>query len=398
MFQQGIEGINKAMLDAKDNGIGISDEDAAKAEKLTDSMNRLGRSFQGLRTAFASTFADDMSKSFDWIAKTTKGLREWIEENKSSVRVLTSVGSVVGGGVVAYKISLAVKKALLPVSAAATTAEQANAVATNSATAATTAQTQAMVANTTATKANLAAKAQAIIKEAELAKASVAGKLASTGKTLGGLQSHKAALQAELAMTEGMRKRTAHQQLINSFKIHEASINQKIAATEGQINAIQAKRAVLQNAELTATSKIARAKRSLDATKAGSGFAEFSNGAEAMATSANKAAKASFGLGAAIRAIPGWGWAIAGVAALTAIVSWMSKAKDTTKNWTDDMQKFWDEIESRVKSAEKGVEVKKTTTQTDIQRLEVIQERSGQKMTDDDFALAVKIVDELTKK
>jgi hypothetical protein len=148
MFQEGIDGIKDKMKEAELKGIGISDEDAAKAERLTDSMTQLSRSMQGVRMSFTSAFADDIANCFDWITKITSGIREWIKEHTGLVRTLTAVG----GSLVAYKgitttIGFLRKgfAALLPVSSALVASEQANVVATNSATAAITAETQALV-------------------------------------------------------------------------------------------------------------------------------------------------------------------------------------------------------------------------------------------------------------
>lgn len=92
MFQEGIEGIKDLMKEAEKNGIGISDENAAKVETLSNSMNRLSRSFQVVRMEFTSAFADDIAYCFDWIAKITSGIREWIKNNQSLVYGLTDLG------------------------------------------------------------------------------------------------------------------------------------------------------------------------------------------------------------------------------------------------------------------------------------------------------------------
>jgi DNA repair exonuclease SbcCD ATPase subunit len=286
LFQEGIAGIKDLMKEAETNGIGISDEDAVKSERLNDSLNRMSRSLQGVRLAFTSVFSDSISDALDQITSITKGIREWIKDNQSLVRTLTPIAGLFAGWKV-YAVGIGLVRstyaALLPVSAAAVASEQANATAATSTTAAVTAETQALAANTAATKANVTAKAQEILTKAQAAKASITNKISGLDKTLDRQTNHKAALQAELAMTAGMRKRTADQQLINSFKIKEASINQKIVATESQINAIQKKRTALQSAELTATSKIARAKQSMAATNVASEFGAFSARASTLA-------------------------------------------------------------------------------------------------------------------
>ncbi|MDR0327642.1 MAG: hypothetical protein LBI05_05025, partial [Planctomycetaceae bacterium] len=243
MFQNGIEGIKDLMAEAEINGIGISDEDAEKAERLNDALNRMSRSFQGVRLAFTSTFVDSISGSLEWITKITKGLQDWIRNNQSLVRSLTAVGSgfaVLKAGSMGLGLLRGGFMALLPISMAAATSAQANATAVNSTTAAITAETQALAANTAAKRLN--------------ALASLDQKIGKFEGWKTGLQSRLGAVTAQKADWSGMlagasrKEAVVIQREINALKMQEAVLNQKIAFTEQQISAVQAKRATFGRA------------------------------------------------------------------------------------------------------------------------------------------------------
>ena len=91
MFQEGIGGITDLMREAQDLGIGMSDEDAAQAEKLNSAITRLQRSMQGLRTTIVSALAGPVTKIFDEGTRLMRLLREWINNNQSIARTLTFI-------------------------------------------------------------------------------------------------------------------------------------------------------------------------------------------------------------------------------------------------------------------------------------------------------------------
>ena len=74
MFQEGEAGIQKLMQEADELGLGISDEDAAKAEVLTGAIVRIKRSMEGFRRTIVSSLVEPMTEFFDR-KKTRSGFR-----------------------------------------------------------------------------------------------------------------------------------------------------------------------------------------------------------------------------------------------------------------------------------------------------------------------------------
>jgi len=95
MFQAGSGGIQGLMKEADDLGLGISDEDAAKAEILSSSITRLQRSMQGLRRSIVSGLVEPVTKFLDWGTKVIKNLREWTAANQNIIKTIFKVGKAV---------------------------------------------------------------------------------------------------------------------------------------------------------------------------------------------------------------------------------------------------------------------------------------------------------------
>ena len=95
MLQEGAAGIRALMQEADDQGIGISDEDAAKAEVLMGAIIRMKRSMEGFRRTIMSSLVEPVSKFLEWGAKIIKNLREWINANQSVTMAVFKLAGVV---------------------------------------------------------------------------------------------------------------------------------------------------------------------------------------------------------------------------------------------------------------------------------------------------------------
>jgi len=114
MFQEGADGIRRLMQEADQFGIGISDADAAKAEKLNSAFTKLQRSFQGLRLAIGSAFAGAFTKTADWMSSVINNVRknvvslldsvrQWYSANQALISSILKVGGAVMVGFAAWK-------------------------------------------------------------------------------------------------------------------------------------------------------------------------------------------------------------------------------------------------------------------------------------------------------
>ena len=349
MFQEGADGIRKLMQEASDYGIGISDKDAASAEALNDSLTRLSQSFQGLRTSFTSTFAEDLANTFNWIAKNVKAMREWIDDNRTLVQTITKAGSIAVGIITAVKsVSLlrAGLAALLPVSVSLTAAEQANAAAVNATTAAIVQETTATVANTAAKRANAAAKAAAYN---EFKKGAIYGLIGDQAKY---------AKEIELSLQAAYKQGTAS-------RIAAASATNTIALAETRATATR-KALTISTIAQTAATKASTAATAM------------------MTTTTNVATKAMLALKASMVANPVM-WIAGAVAAVVALTHALTTASDKAAELRTEMSERREQGDR-----DRAVDDKK------FRRLEQL--ASAQKLSNGEIKEAQTLVDELTGK
>ena len=102
MFQEGRAGIQALMQEADKLGIGISDEDAAKAEVLSSSITRMQQSLQGLRRTIISSFVEPVTKLIDDGSRLIRWMREWISANPTLTRSLMYVSGAATLGSAAF--------------------------------------------------------------------------------------------------------------------------------------------------------------------------------------------------------------------------------------------------------------------------------------------------------
>jgi TP901 family phage tail tape measure protein len=356
---------------------------------------------EGSQIAFGDA-VNNMSR--EWLQFGTtlvRGITEFITENKKFISTLASAATVGGGSIVTLltlatiikSVGLAVNfvksafAVFVPVQAAAVAAEQANAVVTAKSTAAETAKTAATATATAATNAETVAVTANTAAKTKNAAANAAYSAFKSGAIYGvaadtARLSRDAAISSADAFRASAAARMATAQASNVLTASE----QRLALT--QLTGASTTKVVTAETIRLATSQTA----ATTATKISTTAAVADAAAKTTATTATR------GLSAAIMGIPGWGWAIAGVALLTSVAYYLSKSKDYTKDWTSDMKSFWDEIESRVKSQEKQAEIKTSTVQTDTRIFEVIKQFSGKPLNEEDFDFAAQSIKQLQDK
>jgi len=401
------------------------------AKTMSDNMKgdwiALMSAVEGVQIAVGDALNDITRGFLQSLTSATRELSNFISAHPRLIQVGGTAIAMFAGLASGLLTVCAGMKVIAAVSNTCSTIMNLFATATTNTTSSTTAETVAINANTAAVTKNTAAKRmQAILDKAKTAQSSIASAIKNVDKDIANLSASTSAAKAKLqdiaqakiqAIAEVNKKSilpglggdvfpavAAHKNALQlqkemvKMRGQEIILTQELAAKEPLLAAAKQKRLSLENAQLAVTTKINTAQRAMDAQNVSSGFAAFSKTAEAAAASGTKATTVMGYLGAAIGAIPGWGWAIAGTAALMAITYWLTQVKDKTKDWTDDIRQFWDEIESRVKSSGKKVEIKSTSVQTDIRKFEVLQQFQGKEMNDKDFDLGSQSVDSLTNK
>jgi TP901 family phage tail tape measure protein len=364
---------------------------AEMAKTMADNIKGDWIAFMSAVEGTQIAFGDAVSQmSREWLQFGTiivRGLTDVLTHNKEFIATLAKIATV-GGGSIAALLSItaaihgvtfavnAMKSAyalLIPARAAAITVEQANVAATANATSATVAETAAVTANTVAKTKNAAANAA----YSAFKSGAIYGVAADTAR-----MSRDAAVSSADAFRTAATARMATAQASNIATVAEQRLIMTQLTGASTTKVVTAETIRLATAQTTGTA----------ATKI-----------SAAATAADSVAKktataATIGFSSAIKAIPGWGWALAGVSAIAAIAYWLSRTKDYTKDWTNDMKSFWDEMESRVKSQDKQVEIKTSAVQTDTRIFDVIKQFSGQTLQDEDFDFAAKSVQQLQDK
>ncbi|MDR1141270.1 MAG: phage tail tape measure protein [Planctomycetaceae bacterium] len=378
------------------NAAGTASEMAKiMADNMKGDYIALISAYEGVQIAFGDA-VNQMSREWLQFGTTiTRGIADFITENKEFVASVAKIVTGLGGAVgtillftatvhgIAYAYN-AVKSAIamfIPLKAAETAAENANATAIANTTAATASATAAINTETAAVAANTVAKTKNAAANAAYSafkSGAIYGVAADTTRfskeaAMSSATAFQAAATARMKTAQASNVLTASEQRLITSQLVGASTTKVVTAETVRL-------ATTQNTA-TAATRIATTAVVADTA------------AKTTATAA------TWGFSAAIKAIPGWGWAIAGIAAVTGLVLWLSKAKDLTKDWTDEMKNFWNEIETIRKSAEKKVEIKTSDIATDTKIFDVLKQYSGQTLkVDADFDYAVKAAEQLVEK
>ncbi|MDR3109125.1 MAG: hypothetical protein LBU65_05480 [Planctomycetaceae bacterium] len=91
LFQEGAAGIAKLMNEADTLGIGISEDDAKNAAALNDAMNRLSRSWFGVKNAIAAGISPLLVGIMDGVSSLIKSLRSAASGFSDLLKSITSV-------------------------------------------------------------------------------------------------------------------------------------------------------------------------------------------------------------------------------------------------------------------------------------------------------------------
>jgi hypothetical protein len=92
--------ISSLTQEARDLGIVPGDEEVAQAAKVTDAINRIRRTVEGLFFAIGSAMADDVLGLLESIKTVTVATGQWVRQNKALITVVAAAGAsllAVGG-------------------------------------------------------------------------------------------------------------------------------------------------------------------------------------------------------------------------------------------------------------------------------------------------------------
>ena len=96
LLSSGAAGISALQAEAERLGITLSDEDAQAAADLTDAMNRMKRAMAAAWMNGGAALAEGMIKITNRMASLATLASNYIKENKSLVRTIIAIGSVIG--------------------------------------------------------------------------------------------------------------------------------------------------------------------------------------------------------------------------------------------------------------------------------------------------------------
>ena len=109
MFNQGAAGIEALQQEARALGLTMSGEDAAAAEELTDTLNRLWRVVKMGVFNIGSALAPMLGEMVAWMTRVVVTASEWIKANKDLiVTVMKVAAAVIAGGAALVLLGVAI--------------------------------------------------------------------------------------------------------------------------------------------------------------------------------------------------------------------------------------------------------------------------------------------------
>lgn len=96
MLADGAAGIEAFQKQARNLGLSISDEDAAKADKLGDRMDMLGRILRDVLFEAGAAVADVLIDLAEQIATVARAVAQWISENRQFIATMARLVLIVG--------------------------------------------------------------------------------------------------------------------------------------------------------------------------------------------------------------------------------------------------------------------------------------------------------------
>jgi TP901 family phage tail tape measure protein len=96
LINEGSAGMAAYAEEARKLGIVLDEESAAKAEKFTDTMDELKKSFQGMMIAIGPFIADALIPMAQWLTEVVAGVVAWTQANPGLTQALTIAAGAVG--------------------------------------------------------------------------------------------------------------------------------------------------------------------------------------------------------------------------------------------------------------------------------------------------------------
>ena len=100
MIQEGAEGLGRLRQEARDAGLQMSRESVAAAVKLTDALDKAGRSARMVAVTLGEALSEEMVAVTERIGAAAVAMIEWVDENQEAIKAALKWGAIIGGTII----------------------------------------------------------------------------------------------------------------------------------------------------------------------------------------------------------------------------------------------------------------------------------------------------------